>query len=132
MTMDDRKKFRPPLETDSEFFPRTLANGCAPLAVRFLIDNYYTRGRCNFTGLPQDGQAKSAENIHDSPFNKDPSNETTIIQIHLTGHWTVPLNTKFRANSGATCCTLCCVVIATKSKRKKANKSVDNGVFFNI
>ncbi len=66
----DNKKAHLPLAIDSKFFHCAFANPCkmynqrrsrgsmrlsAQLDIKCLIANYYTRLRCNFKGLSQDG-----------------------------------------------------------------------------
>ncbi len=52
-----------------------------------LIANNCLRWACSFKGLPQDwGQADFSENLYNSLFNKDLSNETNFSWTHLAGH----------------------------------------------
>ncbi len=71
---------------------RPLTELCAPLVICFQIANSRTRWRCSFQWLSQDGgRADFPENLRESLFNKELSNEHTFIQIHLDGqHRTVP------------------------------------------
>ncbi len=56
-----------------------------PLAIRCLIANYCTRGRCNFKGLSRDGGwADFSKNLRASLFNDDLLNDPNF-------GWTVPL-----------------------------------------
>ncbi len=56
--------------------------------VRCLIANYFTRLRCNFKGLSQDGGgADFSENLLASLFNDDLLNEPNFSRIHITGQY---------------------------------------------
>ncbi len=76
--------------------PKAQLERCAPsvqLAIRCLIANYCTRGRCNFKGLSQDGGwADFSKNLRASLFNDDLSIEPNL-------GWTVPLKIFSRPQS---------------------------------